>query len=132
MSTPSTRPADPTGSTSTSAPEPEPAVLVAEIQRLAWQLARRAPAQSGGLPLSPAECRQVEELTGLGSTRSALSLIAAIDRLAAIRIGDVRLPFTPGQLSELQHRAVKRGHTVEQEIRAAVARIEDELFHRGG
>lgn len=55
-----------------------------------------------------------------------------IERLASIKIGDIRIPFTPGQLSELQHRASKRGHTVEQEMRAVVARIEDELFYKGG
>jgi hypothetical protein len=128
---------DPTGSTSATtdrAPEPEqqPAAIVAEIQRLAWQLARRAPAPSGGLSLSPAECRQLEDLTAQGSTRSAASLTAMIERLASIKIGDIRIPFTPGQLSELQHRASKRGHTVEQEMRAVVARIEDELFYKGG
>lgn len=56
----------------------------------------------------------------------------AIDRLASIAIGDIRLPFTPGQLAELQHRAAKRGRTVEQEMRAVVSRIEEELFYKGG
>ena len=48
-----------------------------------------------------------------------------------MRIGDIRIPFTPGQLAELQHRASKRGRTVEAEMRAVVARIEDELFYKG-
>lgn len=63
---------------------------------------------------------------------SGVDLVRTIDRLASIRIGDIRIPFTPGQLAELQHRASKRGRTVEQEMRAVVARIEEELFYKGG
>ena len=36
------------------------------------------------------------------------------------------------ELAELQHRAMKRGRTVEMEMRAVVTRIEEELFYKGG
>jgi hypothetical protein len=49
-----------------------------------------------------------------------------------MRIGDIRIPFTPGQLAELAHRAGKRGRTVEAEMRAVVARVEEEVFYKGG
>lgn len=71
-------------------------------------------------------------MLGLGTTMSAEALLKAVNRLGTIKIGDIRIPFTPGQLEELQHRAGKRGRTVEMEMRAVVARIEDELFYKGG
>jgi hypothetical protein len=86
----------------------------------------------GSLVLSAEDCRRLEETVGLATTVSPAVLLAAIERLAAIRVGDIRLPFTPGQLAELQHRASKRGRSIEQEIRAVVDRIRDEIFHRGG
>jgi hypothetical protein len=134
MSIPSLTPRTP-GSTSTTGPAPErraPSVILDEIRgRLSELQALATPAALPGLHLSPAVCNAIEEITGLGTTRDATQLLAAIDRLASMRIGDIRIPFTPGQLAELQHRAQKRGRTIEQEMKAAVARIEDEIFHRG-
>jgi hypothetical protein len=86
----------------------------------------------GVLTLSRADCHAIEETLGLGATESVPTLLSAIARLASVRIGDIRIPFTPGQLLELQHRAKKRGRTVEAEMKAVVARIEDELFYKGG
>jgi hypothetical protein len=94
-------------------------------------LARHQPAPVPGLHLTPAETDRIAEALGLGAQATAASILAAIDRLASVRIGDIRIPFTPGQLAELQHRAAKRGRTVEAEMRAVVARIEDELFYKG-
>jgi hypothetical protein len=85
-----------------------------------------------GLALTASDCNQLDEVLGLASTKDAATLLRAVDRLGAIRIGDIRLAFTPGQLMELAHRAEKRGRTVEAEMAAVVARIEDELFYRGG
>lgn len=109
-----------------------PRQIAAEIGALLDELRTAvAPIEVKGLLLSPAECNALEELTGLGTTRTAVELLRGVERLASIKIGDIRLPFTPGQLAELQHRAMKRGHSVEQEMRAVVARIEDELFYKG-
>ena len=108
--------------------------IVDEIGNLLSELLLHAKTLTSvpGLHLSPGDCNEIEAVTGLGTTRSVQHLLAAVERLASIRIGDIRLPFTPGQLAELQHRAAKRGHSVEQEMRAVVARIEDELFYKGG
>jgi hypothetical protein len=85
----------------------------------------------GALTLPPAICKQIEQTTGFASTTSAGDLVRAIERLARIGIGDVHVEFTPGQLEELKHRALKRGRTVEAEVKAVVDRIRDELFWKG-
>jgi hypothetical protein len=85
-----------------------------------------------GLTLSAADCNHLEETLSLGATRSVPTFVAAIERLASLRFGDIRIPFTPGQLEEIQHRARKRGRTVEAEMQAVVDRIRDELFYKGG
>ena len=105
--------------------------LRTELTALAERLARPA-APPGGLHLSAVECDRLAEALGLGAAVTASAILTAVDRLAAVRIGDIRIPFTPGQLAELQHRAAKRGRTVEAEMRAVVARIENELFYQGG
>jgi hypothetical protein len=133
MSTPSATPV-PKASTSTTgrAPERGPRQIAAEIGALLDELrASVQPIEIKGLLLNSIECNALEEILGLGATRDAIALLSAVTRLGSIKIGDIRIPFTPGQLSELQHRAAKRGHSVEQEMRAVVARIEDELFYRG-
>lgn len=83
-----------------------------------------------GTMLPRATCVQIEAVTGIGTTRNALELQKAIDRLASIAIGGINLQFTPGQLEEIRHRAQKRGTTVEQELQRVVDRIKDELFFR--
>ncbi|HEY6415607.1 MAG TPA: hypothetical protein VIX41_05205 [Acidimicrobiales bacterium] len=87
---------------------------------------------SGGLTLTAAQCARLEQTVGLGVTQIPIAFILAVERLAALHIGDIRLDFTPGQLEELQHRAVKRGQTIEDAVRAVVHRIRDEIFHHGG
>ena len=86
----------------------------------------------GALLLGVRDCNALDEVLGLGATQNADRLVAAVNRLASIKVGDIRIPFTPGQLAELQHRAQKRGRTLEAEMKAVVARIEDELFYKGG
>lgn len=90
------------------------------------------PTVVSALTLSFADCAAIESYAGLGATRTGDTLIAALDRLASIRVGGVRIDFTPGQLSELTHRAGKRGQTLAQTIQAVVDRVRDEIFHRGG
>lgn len=80
----------------------------------------------------PVDVALLEELLGVSMPLTVSTLLAAVDRLTAMRIGDIRVPFTPGQLAELQHRAGKRGRTLEAEMKAVVARIQDELFYQGG
>lgn len=84
----------------------------------------------GVLILSAVERAQIDQVAGLGSTRTGADLVKAIDRLAHIEIGTVKIGFTPGQLEEITHRASKRGYSVEQELRRIIDRIKDEIFYR--
>lgn len=87
--------------------------------------------QSGELKIPVHLAKEIERSVGIGATRDAATLVKAIERVAAIEIGRVRIDFTPGQLEELKARAVKRGRTVQQELEAVVSRIKDELFWNG-
>jgi len=89
------------------------------------------PPPAPGLHLTPVEVAALEALLGVSVPLTPASLHVCVERLASMRIGDIRIPFTPGQLAELQHRAQKRGRSVEMEMRAVVARIEEELFYKG-
>lgn len=129
------------GSTSTTGRAPEPTghrgYKQAIAERMYDALSEELPELFGpptpapGLHLTPLLVSELETLLGVSVPLSASSLYTAIERLASLKIGDIRLPFTPGQLAELQHRAAKRGRTVEAEMKAVVARIEDELFYKG-
>jgi hypothetical protein len=92
----------------------------------------RAPAGVPGLHLTPLQVAVLETALGVSVPLTPATLVARVEAVTAVSIGDVRIPFTPGQLQELSHRAQKRGRTLDQEIRAVVARISDELFHQGG
>lgn len=82
-----------------------------------------------GLLLPRTVCVQLEQTIGIGTTQSAAKLIPAIERLARISIGTVKIEFTPGQLEEIKHRASKRGITVKQELQRCVDRVKDEIFY---
>lgn len=84
----------------------------------------------GGMQLSAETCRALDETLGFGAAKDPQSLRAAVDRLAYLSIGEIRIPFTPGQLEEIAHRAGKRGRSVQQELQAVVDRVRDELFYR--
>lgn len=80
--------------------------------------------------LTAVDCARLELTTGVGSTRTAADLCAAVERLARITIGTVQVDFTPGQLEEIAYRAKKRGQTVQQALQAVIDRIREELFWR--
>lgn len=87
--------------------------------------------EEGGLTLSGREARLLEDRLGPGVTASGEKLLAAVERLARIGVGEIELPFTPGQLEEMQHRATRRGRTMTEELKLVVSRLADELFHGG-
>ncbi len=86
--------------------------------------------EAGALTLTQAICARLESTLGIGATQSLERLIAAVERLASIKIGEVKIDFTPGQLDEIATRAKKRGQTVQQSLQAVIDRIREELFWR--
>jgi hypothetical protein len=105
--------------------------LVVEVAPGARFAADYELARPAVLSLDAAACAELERTLGLGATRSPEACLAAVARLATIAVGEVRIDFTPGQLGELQHRAGKRGHTLQEELQAVVDRVADEIFHHG-
>lgn len=93
------------------------------------QLARTyEPVEDRGLVLT-GDCRtQIERTLGVGSTETPEHLVTAIDRMARLVIGDVRVDFTPGQWEYLAHRAEKQGLTVDQLVRRVVDWVTAELW----
>jgi hypothetical protein len=85
----------------------------------------------GRLVLSKTDREGLEAVAGIGCTRTPTDLLHAVERLARIRIGDVTIPFTPGQLEEIAQRAQKRSQTVAQTVGAIVDRIKEEIFWGG-
>lgn len=94
------------------------------------QLVDRYEPIEDGLSIPRPLCTLIEATTGVGTTRSAVTLQKAIQRLATIQIGEITIPFTPGQLEEIKHRAAKRGWPVVQELQRIVDRIKDEIFYK--
>lgn len=95
------------------------------------QLAERYAIVDGNERILSAALRtRLEQTLGVGATTNADNLIAAVERLASLSIGEVKIEFTPGQLAEIKYRATKRGQTVEQALQAVIDRIKDEIFWR--
>ena len=84
--------------------------------------------EDGTLHVPPTFCRRIEDVVGIGMTHTPEELVKAVERLASIKVGDIKINFTAGQLEELKYRASKRGRTLKQEIKAVVERIQGELF----
>ena len=82
-----------------------------------------------GLLIPREVCTKLEKTTGVGTTQTLEKFSAAVDRLARIAIGSIRIEFTPGQVEEIKQRATKRGYTVKQELERIVDRIKDEIFY---
>ena len=87
--------------------------------------------EDGGMRIPQEEKRAIEDCLGIGSMNSAAALLAAVKRLAVLKIGTVEVMPTTWQWEEIQHRAGKNGRTVEQEVKWIAERLEDELFHGG-
>lgn len=59
-----------------------------------------------------------------------VDLLARVNRLASLSIGEHRLEFTPGQLAELKIRADKNGREFLDELKIAVKSVQSLVFDR--
>lgn len=85
---------------------------------------------AGAITLPLATCEQLDTTLGLGATQTPERLVAAVERLASLSIGEVKIDFTPGQWTEIATRAKKRNQTIPQAVQAVVDRIKEEIFWR--
>lgn len=85
------------------------------------------PIHTGLLLPDPMQAR-LERTLGIGSTRNAEEICLAVERLADIRIGAVRVDFTPGQLEELARKAAKNGISIAEEVQRVVDHLSSEVF----
>lgn len=79
--------------------------------------------------LCQAELDAVAERIGTGlPIRSKADLLRAIDQVARITLGDVRLVFTPNQLGQIEERAKKIGETPERFVARVAAKLLMDVF----
>jgi len=64
-----------------------------------------------------------------GSLKDAADLVNRVDRLARIEIGEVKVPFTVGELEELSYRARHQGRKHADLIEEAVAAWHEQFFN---
>lgn len=95
------------------------------------QLTKFAEVPSGQrvLVLTGDAVEEIDRLLGVGSTTSALALLAAIRAWAGITLGSIRLDFSPAQLDEIALRAEKQGKPPEEIVRDLVEQIARDLFY---
>lgn len=75
---------------------------------------------------------KLENILGGGSLKDSSDLLAKVDKLGSIRIGGIRLEFTPSQLQELKNVANRNRKKVEQVVEETVKRMEAQFFDRVG
>lgn len=102
-----------------------------DIQLVAAQALKRGAELPEGrvVLLSGEPLERVEKVFQGGSVLNGADLAQKVERQAGISMLHVRLPFTPGQLEDLQERAVRQGLTVEQLVERAAGRIYEQFFN---
>jgi hypothetical protein len=99
-----------------------------QVVRVALERVQDLGPMEPALVLTGKELRRIHDLLGTGSTRSAKTLVAAVQRLSDIQIGQIRLDFTPAEQEELKYRAERAGRTVREEAEAVVRGMHEQFF----
>jgi hypothetical protein len=76
------------------------------------------------------ERQELEALLGQVSLQSDSDLVERVKRLAALSIGEVKLQFTPAQLTEMKRRAEKNKRTFQEELAVSVRSVQSLVFDR--
>lgn len=72
---------------------------------------------------------RLESMLPGGSIRDAADLVARVDRLAKVEVGEIRVPFTPRELEELAYRARGQGRPIRDLVADAVQSFHDHYFN---
>ena len=89
---------------------------------------RYEPTEKEGVLVSGDTRSRIERSLGVGSTETPEMLATAVERLARLTIGDIRVDFTPGQWEEIRHRATKMGLHPKAVIQRLVDRFLQDLW----
>lgn len=101
--------------------------LDGEVTRL---LAACSSVPAGGLVivLGPDRINELAKILGRPSLQSYGDLLTTVERLAALSFGHIRFDFSPGQLSEIEHRATREGMTVEEYASRIIRSLTSSFF----
>lgn len=89
---------------------------------------RYEPVHEGAVTLDPEHITRIAKVLRFGATKTADDLTKAVEQMATVRIGGIKIDFNPAQVEELKHRASKRGWTVEKYMEYLVGRFTQELW----
>lgn len=81
------------------------------------------------LTLPGATLGELEAVLQGGSVQTGKDLVEKVKRLADVRIGGVRVEFSPAALEEILSMAGKQGLSVEEFTRRTVEMMGDQFFH---
>ena len=89
---------------------------------------RYEPTEKEGVLVNGDSRSRIERSLGVGSTETPEMLATAVERMARLKIGDIRVDFTPGQWEHLTHRAEKMGLPVGDMLKRLVDRFTQDLW----
>jgi hypothetical protein len=89
-----------------------------------------APLSDRILLIRKVERQALEKLLGDASLQTDTDLVARVQRLADLAIGEVKLSFTPAQLTEVKRRAEKNKRTFQEELAISVRSVQSLVFDR--
>lgn len=96
-------------------------------QRLSAAL-RDLPVDGRYVVVHGADLELLESILQGGSVLNGHDLAQKVDRVTGIKIGGIRLEFTPGQVEEIVARAARLGLTPEELTRRVVGKMEELFF----
>lgn len=80
--------------------------------------------------IDPKTRGRLETLLSGGSLKDASDLLTKVESLVNVKIGDIRVDFSPAEAAQIQRWAVRNGRTPEFIIRDVVGQIKLHLFDR--
>lgn len=82
--------------------------------------------------VDPRNRDRLEQILSGGTLRDAEDLVAKVQKLASLEIGEIRVDWTPGQLRELQEYARRNRKTLQEVVKATVERMGAQFFSHVG
>jgi hypothetical protein len=71
---------------------------------------------------------KLENLLSGGTLRDGKDLVAKVQALADLHIGEVRVPFTPGELTQLKQYATRNNKSLQSVIEQTVKQMGSQFF----